>query len=85
LVFHLHRHLLVTDFFGDGDVVFFRGFLRNWLQYMAFLWSDRGAMRGNRGLMTTAFGERENMQEFELYLRQAVEIASPALQRPLLH
>ena len=60
-------------------------FLRNWLQYMAFLWSDRGAMRGNRGSMTTAFGERENMQEFELYLGQAVEIASPALQRPLLH
>jgi hypothetical protein len=62
--------------------VVFRGFLKNWLQYMVFLWSDCGAMRGNRGSMTTAFEARENMQEFELYLRQAAEIASLALQRP---
>jgi hypothetical protein len=63
-------------------VVFFRGFLKKGLQEMAFLWSDRGARRGNRGLMTAAFRRRENMQEFELYLRPDVEMAAQALPRP---
>jgi hypothetical protein len=49
---------------------------------MVFLWSDRGARRGNRGSMTDAFGLRENMQEFELYLRPGVEMAAQALPRP---
>jgi hypothetical protein len=74
--------LLVTDFFYDGDVVFCRGFLKNGLQQVTLLWSDRGAMRGNRGLPKAAFGPRENLQECELYLQPSVEIAAHALPMP---
>jgi hypothetical protein len=66
-------------------VVFFWGFLKNGRQRMAFLWSDRGARRGNRGSMTDTFELRENMQEFELYLRPGVEMAAQALPGHLLH
>jgi hypothetical protein len=56
--------------------------LKNGLQQMVFLWSDRGAMRGKCGSVTTDFGPRGNMQEFELYLRPGMEIGAHALAMP---
>jgi hypothetical protein len=61
---------------------FSRGFCKNGLQEMVFSWSYRGAMRGNRGSVTAAFGLRGNMQKFELYLRPGAEIATHALPMP---
>jgi hypothetical protein len=45
---------------------------------MVFLRFCRGEMRGKRGLRKAAFGPRENMQECELYLLEAMEITASA-------
>ena len=49
---------------------------------MVFLWSDRGAMRGNRGSVTVDLGPRGNLQKFELYLRPGAEIGPYSLPMP---
>jgi hypothetical protein len=49
---------------------------------MIFLWFDRGAMRGNSGSRTAAFGPQRNVQKFELYLRLDVEMDAYALPMP---
>jgi hypothetical protein len=82
LGFRRHHRQLVTDFFCNEVVVFYRGFLKNRLQQMVFLWSDRGAMRGNRGSVTVDLGPRGNLQKFELYLRPGAEIGPYSLPMP---
>jgi hypothetical protein len=58
------------------------GFLENGLQWMVFLWSNRGGMHGKRGLLKATFEPWKNMQECELYLQAAVEIVAAARPRP---